>query len=474
MPRMPISSESRRPRPGGPATLRALVVAALGLLLCSGGPAPGEAWLRALVPAASAAALCGIDGVFGPAASGPAAAAYNPALLGTAPPAEVPTEAPSARQVELFSVAAGVGNSSLTMRQYAALNGAFWDEGDKDEILDSIEDGQLDVRGDAQARVAGVSWGRWAFGTRTRAQGRIAVPRQVLELMLYGNTVGESFSVEGASGEGIALTEYRLCGALELSELVGREGLLGGWLGGWLGTGLDGRGGESVQPWQVGLTFKLLQGWQYARILDAEGGITTTNEVLYGDGSVRSLTARGGRGWGADLGCAGPVGEAWTVSLVVSDLVGRLTFTGQVEERLDTFDVSGLTIGDEGEAVITSETVAVELREWQVDLPARFSLGLAHHGEAALASVRIDVATEDRLGASRVPRLGAGYARRLQDWLIVRGVFSVGGLDGASLGGELGWSVGPVQWNVGLRSWGSLNPWNSRGLGVVTALNLTL
>lgn len=429
-----------------------------------------------VMPPASAAQLCGLDGAFAPAASGPNAAAFNPALLGAAPheashegaPAGAPARMPAGWQVELFGLEAGVGNESLTLRQYAGLNGAFWDENDKDQVLASIEGDQLDVRGAAQARVAGVSWGRWAFGTRTRAEGRIAIPKQAVELMLQGNTVGETFSVEGAAGEAVAFTEYRIGAAVRLRELVGEDGLLARWFG----EAPEGVPGASLRDWRAGLTLKMIQAWHYAGILEAEGGITTTDEVLYGDGSLRSVTARGGRGWGADLGCAGPLGEAWSASLVVADLLSRVTFTDRIEERLDTFDVSGLTIGDEGEAVVTSETVTVALSAWEVALPARFSLGFVHHGESALTSVRIDLAAEDRLGASRSPRVGAGYARHLRDWLVVRGTVSVGGLDRASLGGELGLGLGRLQWDAGIRSWGSLNPWDSRGLGLVAGLSL--
>ncbi len=389
--------------------------------------------------------LAGVDDSFGPAMVGPAGAAYNPAL-----PSLVPV-----RRVELVGCDLHVGNGSLPLRQYGQLNGAHWDQEDKDQILATLDSGHLDIAVGAEMRAAGICWGSGSFVIRTRAHGELSIPRQALELLLNGNTVGETFSLDGTSGEGILFTEYRLSLGLPLYQMVGQD-----------------RG--ALEGWHAGCAAKILRGWRYARILEAAGGLTTTSQALYGDGSIRSLAAQGGTGFGADVGFAGPLCGSWTASLVVTDLLGWLDFTGDVQERIDSFDLSGLCIGEGAGQIVATETVEIPVDAFRVYLPVGLSLGAARRDESSLTSLRMDLSGEDRLGAARTVRVAIGHARRFAGCLAARGTASLGGADRASLGGELGWRVGAAQVDLGLRSWGSLNPWASRGIGLVATLNLTL
>ena len=389
--------------------------------------------------------LAGVDGSFGPAMMGPAGAAYNPAL-----PSLVPV-----RRVELVGCDLQVGNGSLPLRQYGQLNGAHWDQADKDRILATLDTGRLDIAAGAELRAAGISWDNGSFVIRTRAHGALSIPKQALELLLNGNTVGEAFTLDGTSGEGILFTEYRLSLGLPLHQIAGQDQ-------------------GPLEGWHAGCAAKILRGWRYARILEAAGGLTTTSQALYGDGSIRSLAAQGGTGFGADVGVAGPLRGSWMASLVVTDLLGWLDFAGDAQERIDSFAVSGLCIGEGAGQIVATETVKIPVAAFRVYLPVGLSLGAARRGESSLTSLRMDLSGEDRLGAARTARVAIGHARRLAGCLAARGTASLGGADGASLGGEMGWRVGAAQVDLGLRSWGSLNPWASRGIGLVATLNLTL
>ncbi len=424
--------ERGRPR-AARRTLGRAVGGAIGLGLAAGIlAAPVSATVR---PAGQGAA-------FAPAAAGPAAASWNPAGLSLHPE----------RRIEFFALQAGLGNDRFTLRQYADLNGGFWGDEDKQAVLDGVGGGALTVSGQAALRAAGVSIGPLAFTSETRGASRACMPKEALELLLYGNTVGETFDLNGASAVGIAFTEVRASAAGPAERLLA-----------FLPT--------AVKGWHLGASAKMLVGWGYWELLEARGGVTTTVESLAGDGSLRYVTARRGHGFGFDLGVARRLGRDWTICAAARDVAARITWDAGVEERTDTFEAPAISLGDGDEVAIT-ESVTVPLTSVSTHLPVLYSAGVARTGERLLATLHLEAAGERRLGASPALRAAAGAAWTFKPWLAVRASLSVGGEDRATVGGGAGLALGRAQVDVGLRSWGSLNPFASKGLGAETSVGL--
>lgn len=417
----------------GKVILLPLAVFSLLLAALSTGTARGD--VRRPGPEASFAAV----------ASGPKATSWNPANLALFPE----------RRMELFTVQAGFGNNSFSMADYARLNGTVWSESDKREILSAIGSSELILEGEARLRAAGFSFGSLAFSTETRGSSRLAGPRELLELLLYGNTVGETFELDGAEAEAIAFTEVRFSMARPIESFVLTPPPV-------------------LKGWCAGATVKLLQGWAYAKLDEASGGVTTTQEAVYGSGYFRSVTARGGWGFGIDLGFSGPVGRDWVGSVAIRDLFATIRWTKGAEERIDSFDVPGLSLGDVDEDMMSTESVTRSMDSVQTSLPTVFSLGVARQGERLLTACHLEVATGSRLGASGIPRLSVGAAWESWRWLVIRGTAELGGIERAELGGGAGVAMGPVQLDLGLHSWGSFNPFDSRGLGLVLGLGMSI
>jgi hypothetical protein len=397
-----------------------------------------------VVAAATGASVrpAGEDPAFAAAAAGPAATSWNPANLALFPE----------RRVELFALRGGIGNDSYTLREYQELNGAFWDDDDKNTVLGGIHGSQVTLSGQASLRATGVSLGHLAFSTETRGASRASLPKEALELLLYGNTVGETFDLEGARAEGVAFTELRLSFAGSLRGVVPLAP-------------------RALDGWCAGASAKMLKGWGYGELLEAQGGVTTSVENLTGNGYLRYVTAQGGSGFGFDLGLAGPVGRGWTASLAARDLAARIKWTGQVEERTDCFAAPGISLGDDNEVVVT-ESVTVPLGSVTTALPAVYSVGLAREQGRLLTAFQLEAAGEQRLGASPALRASAGAAWTFTRWFALRGSLSLGGEDAAAIGGGAGFAWGPVQLDLALRSWGSLNPFVSKGIGAATSLGI--
>ncbi|MCK4303463.1 MAG: hypothetical protein KAY24_04430 [Candidatus Eisenbacteria sp.] len=387
----------------------------------------------------------GPETAFAAAASGPGAASWNPANLALFPET----------RIEVFSLRAGLGNNSYSIGDYNELNGAFWDEAQKQEILSQIETSRVTLEASGRLGAAGVSFEGLAFSTETRVASVVAVPKEVLEILLNGNTVGETFSLDGAEGAGIAFTEARISMARPLSNLLPRVPAV-------------------VSGWTVGASVKLLEGWFFGELLEASGGITTTDELIYGEGKLCSMMAQGGRGFGFDLGFAGPLGCDWTGSVAVRDLLASITWTADAEERIDVFEVPGISLGSDGCDEVNTESATRPLDSVETNLPVIFSVGAAHHGDGVLTAIHFEVATDSRYGASSNPLVSMGAAWQLLSWLVVRGAADLGGAVGTGLGGSVGVAIGPIQLDMGLQSRGTYNVFNSKGVTLATALSASL
>ncbi len=397
--------------------------------------------ILAVTAAAGPVQFAGTAEGFAAAAYGPAAVSWNPANL-TLFPGTV---------VEVMSLRGGVGNNSYSISDYNRFNGSFWDDEMKAEILSKIDGDTFEFDGSINARVAGLSIAGFAMTTETRAISKIAAPKEMFELILNGNTVGRSFSIDGAEGGGIAFTEMRLSAARPLVSILPVES-------------------SRFSQWHGGVSLKILKGWGYGELLEARGGITTSQEMVYGDGHFRSQYARGGKGFGFDLGFAGPIGENWIASMAMRDLFASINWTRDVEERIESFDVPGLILGDS--VSVNSSSATRSLSSVKTSLPVVFSVGAARQGERFLHAFHLEMATKSQYGSSTTPRLALASGWKLKSRVALRASAATGGNGPSNIGGSLGLALGVVHLNLGLHSWGSLNPFASKGMGFISGMTI--
>jgi hypothetical protein len=412
------------------------LAAALAVLVCATAPA---ALARRTVCRA------GPEVGFAAASRGPRTASWNPALLALAPE----------RRLDLFTFRGELSNNSYSVGEYVKRNGAFWDEHDKAAILEQVSAAGVTLEGDARLSAFGLSLGSLAISCETRGASTLTLPKDALEILFYGNSVGETFDLSGAEGVGMVFTEWRLSGARPVGALFPSAP-------------------RPLAGWTVGATVKLFEGWAYGRVVEAGGDVTTTAEYVYGGGRLRSVFARGGHGFGLDLGLAGNLGDRWTLSIAVRDLWTVLDWTADAEERIDVCEVPGLSLGDGRHAGVSSESVARPLDSIRTPLPPVFSWGAVHRGERLLAAALLEVTGQRHLGASRRTCLSLAGAYPAWDHLVVRGVADLGGCGGGGLGAGVGLAVGPIQVDLGLHTRGSPNPFSGKGLGLTTGVGILL
>jgi hypothetical protein len=412
-------------------------------------------WALLLIPALAAVSMSvatalqlrpgGLDDGFAVLAAGPRATAWNPANLGLFPQ----------NSAELVSLRAVVGNNAYSLGEYNKYNGAAWSEDDKRDILDHIGGSQLDSRGRAQVAAFGVSVGHFAFSTLSRAASRAAIPKDLIRFGLFGNPVGETFALSDVDGEGIAYTEFRFSFARPVGRIAARISSL-------------------MNDWHAGFTLKLLRGWGYVELLEASGSFTTTDAYITGSGQFRSASATRGGGWGIDFGIAGRIGQRWIGSLAIRDLFARLRWTGDAEEHLTSFAIDKLSLSDidsdDEEDLIEEDTQTNPLDEITSTLPVIFAAGGAYLGDRLLTSFYLEMATKSDLGGVGTPGLSLGMAWPRARWYVLRGVAGLGGAEGTRIGAGFGLGLGPAQLDVACRTWGTLNPFRSKGIGASLGL----
>lgn len=273
-------------------------------------------------------------------------------MTGTAPslgleavgvnPANLATHRHEGVAIGLFPTGVQVGSDFLTYGLYTDyLIGTETDNGrvdrhlsepDKQTILNAFDGDVGTVMLDASVRPIGIaiglgSAGAVAFSVTERASAKIAIPRESLEFLFYGNTPGSVYTFEGSALAATWTREYAISYGIDLGAI------------------------GPAQAFRVGATVKAVHGFGYAQLIRSHtrletseyGALDGTMDVLarvagadpfLGDGDDASFSLfpePAGSGMGADLGIAAVLGEAWTVGLSVTD-IGSITWRHGLKE----------------------------------------------------------------------------------------------------------------------------------------------
>ena len=417
-----------------PSASASLAVLALALAATGAFGAVGDSSPRAIALGRSYTAL----------ARGPEAAFWNPANLAL-------RASPDFRWEML---AAGIGlvaeNNAFSVKAY---NDHFTDDEhiltdrDKQDLLAEVPGDGLRFNMDLMPSViaglpvnGGVAfpmpWGIHAAVTTGLAAGvEGELPKDIFDLMFYGNEFDRPYDVSDWDGSGWAVASLNWSGARP-----------------WLPPGMEPFLGEL----SFGLTLKLLGGG-YGEIVETSGVL----EVLPTGAELDELQGLaqfgGGIGFGIDLGVAGVTRDRRTTfGLSVLNLLDAMTWgiaaeqdsfyaaaSGlrvtrllDVEDLWDILDQADLN-GDGVEELL--EKVGEE--SFSRSLPALVRLGVSHRPMPRLTLLaNYDQALSEGFGLTTTPRASLGAEYRLLPWFPARSGISLGGR-GPSTG--IGFSFGP-------------------------------
>ncbi|MBU1702663.1 MAG: hypothetical protein KJ970_08440 [Candidatus Eisenbacteria bacterium] len=375
----------------------------------------------------------GMAGAYSLAARGAEAPSWNPATLAWS----------SQLHIQIASIRLLATNNSFSYSDYKRWNGKTWDDQDKAKILASIPGPNFEIQADTKVMIPGLAWGSWAVTAETHGGGKAGVPKEFARLVFFGNTPEEAFDLDGAGGEGLAYSEYRISHARPIG---------------------------SYKTWDLvaGGSFKYLQGWAYAEVTEASGELVTTIDALKGHGIVEELTSLGGSGFAFDFGVAAKRDDGWQAGLALRNLFGSIKWTKETKWYRQTVDADSVTLNDfedDSDAVVdTSEDGPAP--DFSRSLAPSLTLGIARPTAWAYLEMNIEQGLQKGPMTTTTPRLSLGLARSL--WWRFQGRMGLafGGIDGPVLAFGSGLNLWGIELEGAYYSTGTLNPFSGKGAGV--------
>ncbi len=366
-----------------------LVVTATALLLLLAAVSDLNAQVH------SSARSAAMGGAYTGMAKGVDAAKYNPANLGLKDYQQL--------ALEFVSVGINVSNNSFTLDDYNKYTGAVLSTADKQDILNKIPGEGLKIDADVQATALSLSMGSFAFSVTGFAAADVNLNKDIVDLLLNGNSFADTILVTGSYSDGIS---------------YGTAGIS-------YGTALYSAGTRQLS---VGLTAKYIRGVAVEQLIELEGLAATYETGFQGSGRAILRTADGGTGYGLDVGAALKFNNTYTAGVRVQNLLGHINWNKGTQEHGYIFEFETATVDDiEEDDYIGSDDYSVDIASFRTTLPTVMNVGFAKASGRLLWAIDWIQGLGSTPGASTEPHLAVGAEYSLLKMLPVRAGYSTGG-----------------------------------------------
>ena len=378
-------SDCRRVLTGTACVLACVVCAAMVLL-------PRPALAAASVHSSARSAAMG--GAFTGLAKGVDAAKYNPANLGL----------DGYRQygLELASLGVSLTNNAFTLSDYNKYSGAVLSTSDKQDILDRIPTEGLSLDADIRASALSVALGSFVLSINGVGAADINLSREIVDLILNGNTFADTIDVTGSYSNGISYAGASLSYGVPLYSAGTRQ-------------------------LAVGFTASYLRGLAIEEIVSLQGLATTYESGFQGQGEAIVRTASGGSGYGLDLGAAFKLNNSYTIGVRIENILGEINWDQQPEEHGYIFSFDSASVEDFDEDFVTSDDYTREIESFSTNLPAVMNIGIANTTGRLTWAADWTQGYRAAPGTSTKPRLSLGLEYDLLNFLPLRTGFMTGG-----------------------------------------------
>jgi len=374
-----------------------------------------------------------MGGAYTALARGIEAPSWNPANLGLS----------SRRMFRLNFVSLGVGihNNSFNKKDYDLYNGKSLTAQDKSDILAAIPAYGLQGDIDTEVQAMGINIGRFALTSSGMAASRFIVPKDLVELALYGNELDRTYDIDATDGEGWAVSSFAVSTAFRLSVPMFRE-------------------------FSVGVSAKYIKGLAYGKLVEGRSTALTDINGFHTSGSVVIDRALGGNGYAFDFGAAGAINDNWSVSLGFANVLSSVGWSDRTKRYTYTFNADSLTVelldGADFDSLFVDSEETVDIDPFSTRLPAQLRFGVARTSRRLTLAFDYLQGLSTTPGVSTKPKLAFGTEYRLIHFLPLRTGFSVGGRNGFSSSVGFAFDFSAFSWDFALASRGGM--FNGRGL----------
>jgi hypothetical protein len=387
----------------------------------------------------SSARAVAMGGAFTVLASGPTAARFNPANLGL-----------TGRKntgVEFIGLGASVTNNSFTLSDYNKYSGAYLTSTDKQDILDKVPNEGLELSVDVDVSTMALAVGRLAVSVEGSAAADINLSKDIINLILNGNTYADTIDVTGSYSSAISYGSAGVSFGFPIFQ-------------------------QGTRQLAVGLTGKYLRGIGIEEVTDLQGGIATYATGFQGAGHIIARTATGGAGYAVDLGAAMTLNKTYACGAKIESFLSRIQWNKHTEERGYLFSFDTMTMANANADYIVSDNYTKDIPAFTTSLPARLTVGFGKTSGRLLWAVDWEQGFRTAPGASTKPRLAAGAEWSLLSFLPLRAGYAVGGNRNASLSVGSGLKFFGFYIDAAAVTGSSFSGYSSRGINVAVATGI--
>lgn len=366
-------------------------------------------------------------------------------------------------EFNILSINAAVRNNSFSKTQYDKYftTGRLLNEGDKNDILNSIPDGGL--RGDVYARVNSLAFYMPYFSMSLAFMGNAfaKLPAELPELLFNGNgDEGRQYKVGDMDGDGWGGIGILISGAYPVFE-----GDKYWW--------------NSIA---VGATAKLISGLGVYEIVNSEGTLYNfdrSQDRYYArlEQDFEARTAEGGKGIGFDFGAVGKFQEKWTFGISLLNIFGSIRWSRSPEKHVISIIADSLAISETfvetPDSVVANTDTSYSIGKFTTGLPKVLDLAAAYQiSPNVMLTGEYEQGLTKSIAGTTTPRFAVGAEYTQVPVLPVRAGLSLGGRFGTSL--ALGFGVSLKNWILDLAyiAYGGVFPSSSKGISLAFTTRL--
>lgn len=313
--------------------------------------------------------------------------------------------------LKLFYFGTTAVNNSFNLNDYNRVSGDTLDDSEKTRLLDAIPISGFVANTSMDALLFGLSTGRMALAVNLKSAERICLPRDVFDLVLFGNQLDRTYDLAGENmGDvwTVAVTTLSYGQPIDI-------GLF--------------------KKLSLGIGVKHLLGINYGRA-GGEIMFTTGQSGFRSQGSFEILTAgeddftskklnMNGSGLGLDLGLACQINDHWSLSFSGLDLNNGITWNNGTRQRTAKMELGELVLlGDSISALMSQEDLMTETESSGMVFKSRFpstvNAGIAFSSRLIEAELNMKRGFYDGAGSSSNWQLSSGLELRLLSFLPLR------------------------------------------------------
>ncbi|MBN1350850.1 conjugal transfer protein TraF [candidate division KSB1 bacterium] len=391
----------------------------------------------------SNARAVGLAGAYLSIAEGAEAPNWNPANLGLYD-----------RQgfsMNFLSTGIRIHNNSFSKKQYDEYNGKYLDDADKQKLMDCIPDKGLTLNLDSEVQLLGFAYSYFAFTAIGVVESNMTISKEFFELGLYGNAHKLNFDFSDTDGTAWATYNYALSGAYPIDI-------------------------QGFERFAVGGNLKYIQGLYCFDVVEA-GGAISTDAKLYGEGKSVVQYARGGSGFGLDLGAAAILNDHWRFGLVLNNISNSVNWNVGAKKEVfwastDSLDIQTMIDADEVDSLFHDDNETEDIKSFSTNKPVEMRLGAAYTANKYMVSLDYIQGFKEGVSISTTPKLASGIEYKPCYWLPLRAGMFIGGKEFFALAIGLGFEMGRVRLDFAATNQGSIKPGSQQGTTLAFGIRL--